>query len=323
MGGINESGVTDEGFAGRFAGLLIRTRLDAKCSCKTLAQRSGGRFGVAELHSFERGDHLLSVELVATISQLYGAQLESILGAEHDVRISGGLMKVGDASSEFTEGDPTSMLSTYLRLVRGLRNQQPANSVELRHDDVERLAEHMHVSGEAVVDQLAALMHTTRGQRRSMVGLFASGALVIAVVASLSAGGTALASSTDAAAPAGVVANRITTPWLMLPPDAVFPAPTAPVVVHVRHASPTRTSRPTVAAPAPINTGIDDSGALVATDLGTGDGGIAPTATSTPINTGIDDSGALVATDLGTGDGGVAVPHDDNAAGTATAAVGG
>ncbi len=316
MGEISGSGIMDDGFAGRFAGLLIRTRREAKCSCRTLAQRSGGRFGVATLHSFERGDHVLTEELVVAISELYGAELESILDGRPEVRISDGVIRVGDAMSTFTEGDPTSMLSTYLRLVRSLRNQQRVLAVELRRDDVERLAEHIHVSGEAVVDQLAELMRATRAQHRSMVGLFASGALVIAVVASLAASGTALASSARPA-PAETVTSQVTAPWLMLPSDAVFARSAvrtpAPIVVHARAASRRRKPKPAAATPTPtIQTGIDDTGALVATDLGTGnDKLVVPSTPTTSIQTGIDDSGALVATDLGTGDGKLVVPRRD------------
>ncbi|MCU1503335.1 MAG: hypothetical protein JWM12_2689 [Ilumatobacteraceae bacterium] len=312
MGEIDEQELTDRAFARRLGELLTETRRADKASCRTLAKRSRGTFDLAQLHEIERGDGALTEELITVVCDLYGADLETILPGRDDVRIGGGVMMVGTAESTYIDGDTTSMLATYLRLVRGLRRQQRVPYVELRRDDVEQLATYVGRPGEWVVDQLATLMGVTRAQQRSMLGLFAGGATVIAVVASLTVGVSVQAAASEAPAPVASIASRITSPGLALPPEGDFigtmvvTARPAPVTSTRSATVPSPASRPAPTATAPsttvrrdspassVPTAVDDDGALVATDLGTGD--------SAPVPTAVDDSGALVATDLGTGD---------------------
>ncbi|MEO5900057.1 MAG: helix-turn-helix transcriptional regulator [Ilumatobacteraceae bacterium] len=173
----------DEQFAARFANLLIDARRHQGLSCRAMSKRSAGRFSVADLHAYERGDGSPDEGLIDRISELYGVDLESILPERRNLSIGTGVLSIGDAGGSFVAGDTTSLLTTYLRTVRGLRRQQRAPYVELRRDDVEHLAQHVEQPGEAVVDQLAALMGATRIHRGSMLGLFSGGAMVLGVIA--------------------------------------------------------------------------------------------------------------------------------------------
>jgi hypothetical protein len=170
-----------EAFAQRFGDLLTAARRASNCSCRTLAKRSGGRFDVTQLHELERGAAALTEELIVRSGELYGVPIESIVAGRRDVHVGSEVISVGSAAAAFVPGDPLSILSTYLRLVRELRRQHRAPSVELRRDDIEHLAELLERDGEWVVDELAQLMGVTRAQHRSMVGLFKRGAAVIEV----------------------------------------------------------------------------------------------------------------------------------------------
>lgn len=182
-------------FARRLGHLLATTRRDRRCSCRSLASESAGQFSARDLRSIEAGEYELDDVSIERISALYRADLGVILPGREGVLIEGDLLSVGGVSAQYSRGDPNSLLSTYLKLVRSLRRQQRAPVVELRTQDVERLADHLQLPGEQVVVRLAALMGATVAQRSSMISLFGSGAVVIGILVTLSAGGGSVAAA--------------------------------------------------------------------------------------------------------------------------------
>jgi hypothetical protein len=188
VGHSNASDGGDGSFALQFAELLIEARRNQGLSCRAMAKRSAGRFSVAELHAVERGDLDLSDEQIDALSALYDADPTPIVPCRQHLHIGTGVLIVGDSGGSYTAGDTTSLLTTYLRLVRGVRRQQRAPYVELRREDVEHLAQYVERSGEWVVDQLVALMGVTRAQHRSLLGLFTAPMLIGLLAATLRTG---------------------------------------------------------------------------------------------------------------------------------------
>ena len=111
------------------------------------------------------------------------------------VEIAGGRLSGAGVSVEFSPGDPTSVLTAYLRLIRRIRNQKKAPAIALRREDILTLARYLDIDGATVVERLSTLMNVTASQRNSMAMLFATGAVVIG----LAAGGQAAAGDHAAA----------------------------------------------------------------------------------------------------------------------------
>lgn len=180
---MTDSGTVDihsVAFARRLASLLAQRRRQRGTTLRKLARASGRAFTAHELRALEEGRAPIDAQRLSAVAQLYGADLELITRERLplEVRPAGVLMTGGIAQS-FTPGDETSLLTSYLRLVRQLRSAERAPAIELRRDDVEVLADHLGQPGESIVDRLGALMGATVAQRRAMAGLFVSGALVI------------------------------------------------------------------------------------------------------------------------------------------------
>lgn len=178
-----------EAFARRLANLMVATRRQRRLSIGAMARRSEGRFSRRDLKACEAGVRRLDEPTVLQLSGLYGCEISEILPSRLPIAVGAGHLTAGGVSVPFDLLNSTSLLEAYLRLVRSLRRQKSSPTVELRRDDIEILAEHLHESGEAIVERLGALMGATRGQRTAMAGLFATGAVVIGLV------GTAAASS--------------------------------------------------------------------------------------------------------------------------------
>jgi hypothetical protein len=175
VGDNDGSESTERSFAHQFADLLIDARRRQGFSCRAMSKRSDGRFSVADLHALECGDTDLSESLIEIVSELYGADPDSIIPERRGLHIGTGVLTVGKAGEAYTAGDTTSLLTTYLRLVRALRHQQRAPYVELRRGDVDHLAQHIARSAEWVVDELSTLMGVTRIQQRTVRELFTGG----------------------------------------------------------------------------------------------------------------------------------------------------
>ena len=199
-----------EVFARRLANLLEATRRERGLSIRHIARDSNGRYRRKDLRRFEAGTMPLTEELVEDVTDCYQADLDSILPSRLPVVVGHGVLSAGGVRTSFTPADSTSLLTAYLRLIRQLRHQKKAPTVDLRRDDIEALAAHLLETGETVVERLAALMGATRTQRTAMATLFASGAIVIGLSTSATAmHGDADASTTPSAKVSSTVIHRV------------------------------------------------------------------------------------------------------------------
>lgn len=125
------------------------------------------------------------------------------------------MLRVGGSTAVFDRHDSTSLLTSYLLLVRKLRKQRREPAVVLRSDDIVVLASYLGEPAAVVIERLGALMGATRTQRTAMVTLFASGALVIGLATAATATGTVRGgtSASHASAPA----DREATPSTAAP----------------------------------------------------------------------------------------------------------
>jgi hypothetical protein len=153
--------------------------------------------------------------------------------------ISAGNLVVGPVNATFREGDPESLLHSYLVLVRRLRGEQREPTITLRSTDISALAGHLGTSEERVLDDLLGRMGATRAQRRALAAMFALGALTIVAT------GSVAVEFSDAAA-VGSVGDA---PAVEV--EQHLPAPAAAPAVHVRAEAgldaPTRYPQPEMA----------------------------------------------------------------------------
>ena len=99
--------------------------------------------------------------------------------------VAAGNLVAGPVHATFRDGDPESLLHSYLVLVRQLRGQQREPSITLRADDICAIADHLGVSADRVLDDLLDRMGATRSQRKKLFALFAMGALSIVATGSV------------------------------------------------------------------------------------------------------------------------------------------
>ena len=185
--------IAGEVFARRLANLLTHRRTTTKRSVRAMARHSDGRFTARQLRRCESAAVTLDPVIASALASLYEVDLDDILPLRAEIAITGGgLITAGGVDAVFEPGDPGSLLETYLRLVRRLRDQERDEVVSLRREDIEGLAEFLGQSGESVIAQLGTLMGATKTQRRVMAGMFLTGATIITLavpsVAALSTG---------------------------------------------------------------------------------------------------------------------------------------
>lgn len=177
--------ITSDAFARRLGNLLAHRRTGSKLSLRHMARSSNKHFTRRDLRRYEAGEQTLDAVTAAALASLYKVDLATILPTRTDLEIDrgGGILRTGGVDATFEPGDPDSILETYLRLVRRLRNQERDEVISLRREDVEGLAAFLGRPGETVIEQLGALMGATKTQRRLMAGMFITGAMVITVAA--------------------------------------------------------------------------------------------------------------------------------------------
>ena len=185
--------LTSPAFARRLAHVLAERRRQRGLSLRKLARQSDHAFTARDLHELEAARAELDEHRIESVVKLYGADIDEILRERVGLAIrSTGVLSTSGLSAPFIPNDSTSLLLTYLKLIRQLRAQQQAPAIELRREDVEVLAEFIGETGSSIVDRLGALMGATMTQRRAMAGMFLAGAVVIGL-----AGGSVAAISTD------------------------------------------------------------------------------------------------------------------------------
>lgn len=264
---------TSEAFARRLGNLLIATRERRNISPRALVRASGNRFSRFDLKAIEAGTMRLDDSLIEEVTELYQADLGSILPLRLPVVVGPGIITAGGVSTVFVPEDSTSLLRSYLLLVRSMRRQKKAPAVDLRREDVDVLATYLGETGESVIMRLGALMGATRTQRTAMASLFASGAVVIGLVGSVAAAGGGSVPSSGAATGAGSTTISATydghdsrvseTPAAETPADTPVDTPADIVVVTtVADEVPTTVVDVPVepAAPAPAATPSSGSG---------------------------------------------------------------
>ena len=238
-------------FAKRLANLMVATRRQRRLSVRAMAKRSGGRFSSTDLKDCEAGVRSLDEPTVLQLTGLYGCDVKAILPSRLPIVVELGRISAGGVSAPYEPLSSTSLLEAYLRLVRSLRRQKSAPTVELRRDDIEILAHHLQEAGEVVVERLGALMGATRSQRTAMAGLFATGAVVIGLVGTAAAGSNAGPGS-GTPTPGTRVPAPASSTTSTLPPlveSQVTPTTAAPVVVAVGDDLPVPVPVPPASAP--------------------------------------------------------------------------
>lgn len=171
------------------------------------------------------------------------------------VEVTFDTLRAGSSTRRFEPGSARSLLKAYLGLVREMRDQRRARTIELRSADIDALAAHLGIPGSEVVEQLAALMGATRDQRATMIGLFGAGALVIGLAGSgaVSRAESPTSVPTVRAAPISIDAGAPPPSTAALTvasaPPATSPA-TSPVTT-IAAPAPTSTAPPAVEAPVP------------------------------------------------------------------------
>lgn len=266
MGNIDVESVA---FAKRLANLMVATRRQRRLSVRAMARRSGGRFTSGDLKACEAGVRQLDEPTVLQLTGLYGCDMTAILPSRLPIVVELGRISAGGVSAPYEPLSSTSLLEAYLRLVRSLRRQKSAPTVELRRDDIEILAHHLQEAGEVVVERLGALMGATRSQRTAMAGLFATGAVVIGLVGTAAAGGNSVPGS-GTPTPGSRVPTPATSTSTTLPPlvETQITTTSAPIVVAVGDDLPVPVPVPPVPVPdAPQATGSDAPVAAAAVDV--------------------------------------------------------
>jgi hypothetical protein len=181
--------ITSPAFQLRLANLLVATRTRRGQGVGTMAKASDGRFSKRELKALEAAEQPLDEPTIDAVAALYGADLGSILPLRLPVVVSANRVSAGGVHEEFDASQPDAMLAAYLALVRSLRRQHRSPVVDLRRDDIEVLAGFLQVPHETVVHNLATLMHATQTRRTAMVGVLATGAVVVGLVGTVAAVG--------------------------------------------------------------------------------------------------------------------------------------
>lgn len=171
--------VTTPIFADRFGEQLRSVR---KSRGTRLWHLTNAEFSAKALRSVERGDYLLEPVVVAELAALYGVELDEVLPSREPVRISAtGVVASGGIEETFEPMDIDSMLGAYLRLIARLRGADPGEAFPLRREDLIKIADQLERPRPEIVDRVAVLMGVTGSQRRAMVDLYLSGALVVGV----------------------------------------------------------------------------------------------------------------------------------------------
>jgi hypothetical protein len=188
--------ITSRAFALRLGNLLVATRTRDGRGVGSVARASAGAFSKTDLKAYEHAERTVDETSLDELAQLYRCDLGLILPLRLPVVVGEHCISAGGVHQEVESTGGDALLAAYLTLVRTLRHQRKSPVVDLRRDDVEVLAGFLGEPGQTVVERLALLMNATQTKRTAMIGVFATGAVVIGLV------GTALAVSGTAVAPA-------------------------------------------------------------------------------------------------------------------------
>ncbi|MEN9644107.1 MAG: hypothetical protein RL238_776 [Actinomycetota bacterium] len=251
MAAFESVDIHSEAFQLRLANLLVATRTRNGLGVGQMVRASEGRFSKRDLKEFESGKRALDETTIDELASLYRADLGAILPLRLPVVISANRVSAGGVHEEYDSSDPDGLLAAYLSLVRTLRRQRRSPVVDLRRDDVEVLAGFLQEPHDTVVHRLATLMHATQSKRTAMVGVLATGAVVVGLV------GTAAAVGVGDATPSGTPDSTVVIETTVPVTDSVVET-TVPVTDSVVDSTTTLVVETTVAsttvAPPPVTT---------------------------------------------------------------------
>ena len=284
MAAFESVDIQSEAFQLRLATLLVDTRTRNGLGVGQMVRASEGRFSKRDLKEFEAGTRALDDVTVDELATLYRCDLGVILPLRLPVVISANRVSAGGVHEDYDNSDPDALLAAYLTLVRTLRRQRRAPVVDLRRDDVEVLAGFLQQPHESVVHRLATLMHATQTKRTAMVGVLATGAVVVGLVGTAAAVGVGDASPTDPTDTTTVVVETTvpdttttvvettvpvtdeTTTTTTVAPTTVVETTTVPVTTQ----PPVTTATPSTVAPPTTVQSIETNLPPETTQVGTG-----------------------------------------------------
>ncbi len=284
MAAFESVDIQSEAFQLRLANLLVATRTRNGLGVGQMVRASEGRFSKRDLKEFEAGTRALDDVTVDELATLYRCDLGVILPLRLPVVISANRVSAGGVHEDYDNSDPDALLAAYLTLVRTLRRQRRAPVVDLRRDDVEVLAGFLQQPHESVVHRLATLMHATQTKRTAMVGVLATGAVVVGLVGTAAAVGVGDASPTDPTDTTTVVVETTvpdttttvvettvpvpdeTTTTTTVAPTTVVETTTVPVTTQ----PPVTTATPSTVAPPTTVQSIETNLPPETTQVGTG-----------------------------------------------------
>lgn len=258
MAAFESVDIHSEAFQLRMANLLVATRTRNGLGVGQMVKASEGRFSKRDLKEFEAGTRPLDELTIDDLASLYRADLGAILPLRLPVVISTNRVSAGGVHEEYDSNDPDALLAAYLTLVRTLRRQRRTPVVDLRRDDVEVLAGFLQEPHDSVVNRLATLMHATQSKRTAMVGILATGAVVLGLVGTAAAVGVADADPIDSTDTTTVVIDT-TVPVTDSVVETTVPATDEPTttsttVVETTVVETTVAPPPVTTQPAPVTT---------------------------------------------------------------------
>ncbi len=169
-----------EDFPKRFGEYLRALRSERKIALRHLADREVTR---ATLKAVERGEYPLDNMFVAHLTARYGGDLGDLLAErEPIVLLASGTIAAGGMEESFEPGDVDGLLDAYLRLIHRLRGEAETKSITLRREDLIDIADQLGRPRAEIVDRVAVLLGATGDERRAMVDLYLSGAMVLGLV---------------------------------------------------------------------------------------------------------------------------------------------
>jgi hypothetical protein len=295
MAAFESVDITSHAFALRLANLLVATRATSGLTIGALSKGSSGRFSRHDLKEYERASRPLDESTIDELAQLYRCDLGVILPLRLPVTVSPNRVSAGGVDHPYQGTGPDAVLAAYLTLVRTLRRQKKAPVVDLRRDDVQVLAGFLHESQETVVQRLATLMNATQTKRTAMLGVLATGAVVIGLVGTAVAVGGSETSPPESPLPESTVVVDTT-----VVPDTVVDTSVPPTEVPTTPPAATvpPTAKPTTPPPttAPVATTPAATAPAATTPAATAPAATAPAATAPAATTTV----PLVDTDLTT-----------------------
>lgn len=171
--------VTTPEFASRLGSYLREVRRERSVRLRHMVDDA---LPIGVLRKIEKGVYPLEPMLVAELAGRYGADLHEILPTRDPVVIlATGTIAAGGMDEQFEPGDVDSVLRAYLDLILRLRGADSDYAVTLRRDDLIDVADQLGRPRAEIVDRLAVLLGATGAQRRAMVDLYLSGAIVVGI----------------------------------------------------------------------------------------------------------------------------------------------